>query len=131
MNNFLVPRNIMWTGIVLIALIGLIHLVESPEYFEATTYLGLLFLANFAGAIVAAVGIYRGSWSWGWGLGALIAASAFVGYVLSRTAGLPGFYEDEFLEPMGLLSLVVEALFMLLYIAGIRRAAIAPNRTAR
>src|SRR5215207_309573 len=99
-------------GVALISLVGLIHLIEAPEYFEAATYLGLLFLANFAGAIVAAVGIYRGSWNWGWGLGVLISASAFVGYILSRTVGLPGFYDDEFLEPMGVLSLVVEALFV-------------------
>ena len=118
-------------GVALISLVGLIHLIEAPEYFEAATYLGLLFLANFAGATVAAVGIYRGLWSWGWGLGILLAASAFLGYILSRTVGLPGFYEDEFFEPMGVLSLIVEALFVLLYVMTIRRGTMETTRAAR
>lgn len=92
----------------------MVHLIEAPEYFEDATYLGVLFLANFAGAILAAAGIYKGSWSWGWGLGAIVAAGAFAGYVISRTGGLPGLDETGFLEPMGILSLVVEGLFVFL-----------------
>ena len=42
---------------------------------------------------------------------------AFVGYVISRTVGLPGLpVEEEWLEPLGLLSLLVEALFVGLYL---------------
>src|SRR5215211_7925785 len=45
------------------------------------------------------------------------AAGAFAGYVISRTVGLPGLgVETEWLEPLGLLSLLVEALFMGLYV---------------
>ena len=37
----------------------------------------------------------------------------FVGYVISRTVGLPGLPAvEEWLEPLGLLSLLVEALFV-------------------
>ena len=121
-----------WVSISLIVLVGLIHLIEAPEYFEEASYLGLLFLANFAGTIVAAIGIYRGSRSWGWGLGILLAASAYLGYILSRTVGLPGFYEDEFFEPMGVLSLIVEALFVLQYaVMAIRRGTVQTTRAAR
>jgi hypothetical protein len=43
----------------------------------------------------------------------LVAGGAFVGYVISRTVGLPGLpVEEEWLEPLGLLSLLVEALFI-------------------
>ena len=38
----------------LIVALGLIHLLEAPEELEEATYLGLLFLANFGGAVVAA-----------------------------------------------------------------------------
>jgi len=44
----------VWAGILLIVALGLIHLLEAPEELEEATYLGLLFLANFGGAIVAA-----------------------------------------------------------------------------
>ena len=45
---------------VLILVAGSIHLLLTPEHFEEATYLGLLFVANFAGAALAAFGIYRG-----------------------------------------------------------------------
>jgi hypothetical protein len=84
---------------------------------EEGSYTGLLYLANFCGALTAAIGIYRGR-SWGWSLGALVAGGAFVAYVISRTVGLPGLpVEEEWLEPLGLLSLLVEALFVGLYLA--------------
>jgi hypothetical protein len=103
-------------GISLILIVGLIHLINSPGDLEEGSYTGVLYLANFAGAILAAVGIYRGR-SWSWGLGALVSVGAFAGYVISRTIGLPGFaVEEEWLEPLGLLSLLVEALFMGLYL---------------
>ena len=38
-------------GILLIVALGLIHLLEAPEELEEATYLGLLFLANFGGAV--------------------------------------------------------------------------------
>ena len=59
-------------GLILIA--GLIHLLLTPQHFAETAYLGALFLANFVGSVVAAVGIYRG-FRWGWALGALFAGA--------------------------------------------------------
>lgn len=64
------------------------------------------------GALVSAFGIYRGSRSWGWGLGAFVAGGAIIAYILSRTTGFLGFYDDEWLEPLGVASLVVEAAFL-------------------
>jgi hypothetical protein len=108
--------RLVGAGISLIIVVGLIHLIGAPEDLEEAPYQGLLFLANFFGAILAAIGIYRGR-TWGWGLGALVSVGAFVGYVISRTIGLPGLpVEEEWLEPLGLLSMVVEALFVGLFL---------------
>ena|SRR5215207_2842766 len=123
MNNFLVPRNIMLAGIVLVALIGLIHLVEAPEHFEVVTYVGLLFLVNAAASALSGYGIYRGA-EWGWALGALVAIGAFVAYIVSRAVGLPGvpgLKQEEFFEPLGIVSLIVEGLFVVLYATRISR----------
>lgn len=107
-----VPDGLVGAGISLIAIVGLIHLIDSPEDLEEGSYLGLLFLANFLGALTAAVGIYRGN-RWGWALGFLVAGGAFAGYVISRTVGLPGLpVEPDWLEPLGVLSLLVEGLFV-------------------
>ena len=99
-------------GISLIVVVGLIHLIDAPGDLQEAPYQGLLFLANFFGSLTAAIGIYRGR-TWGWSLGFLVAGGAFVGYVISRTVGLPGLpVEEEWLEPLGLLSLLVESLFV-------------------
>jgi hypothetical protein len=111
------PAGLVGAGITLIAVVGLIHLIDAPEDLEEGSYLGFLFLANFLGALVAAAGIYRG-YRWGWVIGLLVAGGAFAGYVISRTAGLPGLpAEEEWLEPLGVLSLVVETLFVGIFLA--------------
>ena len=78
--------------------------------------MGVGFVANFIGALVAAVGIYRDA-MWGWVLGALVAGGALVMYVVSRSVGLPGFEHavGRWSGPLGILSVVVEALFLAVF----------------
>lgn len=120
-------KNVKWAGIALIAITGFIHLFLAPEYFEEYGALyGAAFVLNFLGAAVAAVGIYRGERNWGWVLGAAIAAGAFVLYVTSMTVGLPGGVSEP-LEPVGLLSLIVESGLVLVF----AKAALGRTRSAR
>src|SRR5215217_1162601 len=88
-NRTIFPGKLAWAGASLIAAVGLIHLLKATEELEEATYLGLLFMANFGGAVVAAIGRYRG-YKRGWGRGAELAVGAFTGYVSSRTIVLPG-----------------------------------------
>jgi hypothetical protein len=76
-------------GVALIPLVGLIHLLVTPEYYGFVAYLGLLIFANFTGSMVSAVGIHQGR-VWGWLLGVVMAGGAFLAYIESRTLGLPG-----------------------------------------
>ena len=96
---------------------GLIHVVEAREAFGEATYKGLLFVANGLGALVAAAGMYRNQRGLGWVLGLLVAGGALVGYVASRTVGLPGLAAepDAWFEPMGVASLACEGLFVVLF----------------
>lgn len=109
------PTAPQGAAIALILVTGAIHFIDAPGSFGDATYKGLLFVANGIAAIVAAVGIYRGERSWGWGLGLLVAGGALVGYVISRTVGLPGLAPDVWLEPLGILSLVVEVSYVVLF----------------
>jgi hypothetical protein len=102
---------------------GLIHLDLAREAFGDAAYKGWLFVANGVGALVAAVGVYRDQPVLGWLLGAVMAGGALLGYVLSRTVGLPGLpaEPDAWLEPLGVVSLVCEGLFLLLFAVARRR----------
>lgn len=112
------PRKVARTGFWTIALVGAIHLLVIPEYFAEAAYVGLLFLANAVGAALSAYGIRRGA-GWGWTLGALISVASFVGYIAGRTVGMPGapgILEEGFFDPPGLVTLILEALFVALYL---------------
>ncbi len=106
-------RLALW-GAALMTFIALIHLVVIPEYAGFAAYLGVLFFANFAGSAASAIGIYRRAW-WGWPLGLLMAGGAFIMYIESRTIGLPGLNEG-WLDPPGVLSLILEATFVTLFL---------------
>ncbi len=112
-----IPRITLWFGIVLILTIGLIHGLDASDSFNEAAYKGWLFCANGVGALIAAYGIFHKQ-NWGWNLGLLIAAGSFIGYVASRTVGLPQIpaEPDAWLEPLGVASLIAEGLFMAVFI---------------
>jgi hypothetical protein len=111
-----ISKSEKWIGAFMILAIGLIHAVLAPGEFDETSYIGLMFGMCGVASVIAAIGIVRGEPLWGWGLGLLIAGGAFVGYILSRTVGLPGMEVEEWLNSLGILSLVLEISFVGLYL---------------
>lgn len=108
--------NLKYIGIAatLIALTGIIHFIDAPGSFDDATYKGVLFILNGIFALVAAYGVYRGK-TWGWLVGLAVAGGAFVMYIVSRTLGLPGIgVDDEWFEPLGVMSLIVEFTFVVM-----------------
>ena len=116
-TNMRRQRILRLATIVLIVVVGLTHLIGAPQHYRVAPYIGVGFVANFIGALVAAVGIYRDA-LWGWLLGALVAGGALVMYVVSRSVGMPGFEHavGRWSGPLGILSLVVEALFIAIFL---------------
>lgn len=112
-----VSQSMMWAGIALIILVGLIHVIDAPGSFEDAAYKGWLFYMNGVAALIAAVGIYRGDRRWGWGLGAGIAAISLLMYAASRSVGLPQIpaEPDAWLEPLGVAAVLSEVLFLGVY----------------
>ena len=92
--------------------IALIHVLQSPEAFEETLYLGLLFIGATVVAVALAAALTLGSDRGVWTATATLPALILLGYVLSRTTGLPDATNDvgEWDEPLGLASMVVESL---------------------
>ncbi|HEX2915220.1 MAG TPA: hypothetical protein VH186_30930 [Chloroflexia bacterium] len=114
-STFNTGNIVKWVGIITVLLTGLIHAIETPEHFEASAYIGILFILNVVGSIIAAVGIWQERFDWGWSLGLLITAGAFIMFIISRTVGLPDFHADEW-DLMGIASLVVEGIYTITYI---------------
>ncbi len=106
-------RLLKWFGAASIVVIGIIHFLLAPSEYEEAHYIGILFGANFLGAIIAAIGILRVN-TWGWVLGLLIAAVSLGAYVWSRTVGMPGMEVEEWFTPSGLVAMALEGLFILL-----------------
>ena len=115
MSGHPTPKALISAGVLLTVACGLIHLIGAPEHLQEATYIGVLFVINAAGSLLAAFGIYRDR-LWGWLLGALVAGGAFVMFMVSRLIGLPGYQEhvgmwigDSFGDQLGIPSLFVEA----------------------
>jgi hypothetical protein len=98
-------------GAGLLAATGALHLALAPEYLHEKAYIGMLFIVGGLTALTAAARLWRTDTRLAWGLGAAIAAGMAVGFVLSRTLGLPGFHETDW-ELSGLVSLLVELGFL-------------------
>ena len=112
-----------------LGLVALIHLILAPEYVSKAAYLGVLFVLGAVALGAFALRLWREDDVPSWLLGALTMAGMGVGFVLSRTVGLPGFHEGEW-ELSGIVSLVLEAGFVIaaaraLAPGGDRRPAIA------
>jgi hypothetical protein len=112
-NNLLV-----WLAIAAIVATGLIHFVEVPDNLAEVPYKGVLFALNGLGSMLAAFLIFRSD-PRGWQLGIAVAFSAALGYVLSRTIGLPLLpaEPDAWFEPLGIASLLVEVAFLSIVVA--------------
>jgi threonine/homoserine efflux transporter RhtA len=97
--------------IVGLAATAYIHLKEMSSKFAEVPYLGVGYAFIAAGcfaAIAMVVARYKG----GWYLGGATAAATFIGFVLTRTVGLPGSTDDigNWSEPIAQQSLVAEGL---------------------
>jgi hypothetical protein len=93
-----------------LAAIAVIHLIDSIGKFHETRYLFWMYVALMVGSsILAGLALFTRARSV-FLAGAALAASAAVGYVLSRTTGLPSASDDigNWTEPLGLASLFVE-----------------------
>ena len=109
-------KLVLWLGIIAILATGIIHFIEAPGAFSEGTYEAWLFSLNGLAAMIIAIGMYLKK-PWGWNLGLVLAAATIALYVMSRTIGLPGLdpEPEEWLEPLGVASLIVEGLFIILF----------------
>jgi hypothetical protein len=104
-----VSRTVAIAGLMGVAVI---HVLQLPDAFSETFYLGLLFVGAVVGAVLVAAALTRMSSRDVWTAAAALPALILLGYLLSRTTGLPDATNDvgEWDEPLGLVSMVAEGL---------------------
>ncbi|HCO04026.1 MAG TPA: hypothetical protein DIT48_11825 [Actinobacteria bacterium] len=103
-------------GIVLLLGVALIHLLDAVAKFQETRYVFWLYIALMLASLVVAVVLLRTDSRLAWTLVVLASGATIVGFILSRTTGLPGAKDDigNWAEPLGMASLFVEGAAFLL-----------------
>jgi len=116
-------------GLVLLAGIAWIHFQGIPDKLGETAYLGWSYILLVAGCAAAGAWLLSDRWRAGYVLGLVISAGAIIAYVLTRSIGLPHATGDigNWAEPVGVVSLLLEAIFVVLALTQLRRT---PTRDA-
>lgn len=92
----------------LLAATGALHLILAPEYLGEQAYIGVLFILGGLVSLALALRLWNHADAETWIASAAVAGGMAVGFVLSRTIGLPGFHEGEW-ELSGIVSVLLEA----------------------
>ncbi len=110
-------------GVVGFTALALIHLLDLQGKLQETPYLGVAYIGLIVGLMAAVPLLIRGDVRKGWLLGGGLAAATLVGYAVNRTIGMPSANGDigNWLEPLGLASVFVEACVTLLAVSELAR----------
>ncbi len=125
-------KALKWFSMALIVQVGLIHLYQAPGEFGFSRFLGVVYAIIFIAALISALRILADE-AWGWTLGAMVAVGSAALFAWSIAAGSSGAAQDNLLDPLGMIALVVDIAFMLLFVlhmAGSRGAVLSPPALA-
>jgi hypothetical protein len=99
--------------------IAIVHLIDSVGAYSETRYIFWLYVALIVGCVAqSAILLFaqRVHGAIAWSAVVVLGVAPLVGYVLSRSTGLPADSGDigDWSEPLGLVSMFVEALVIVL-----------------
>ncbi|MFV5996513.1 hypothetical protein ACNPQM_29955 [Streptomyces sp. NPDC056231] len=101
---------------------AVIHLSLVPSHLTEMPYIGILFLVGSVVMLGVAAGLVLQKQPLGvWLIGAATSIVMIIGFLLSRTVGLPDYREAGWEPPYGVLSLVVEGIFVLTFLAWLKK----------
>jgi hypothetical protein len=105
-------RDGITRGVAVVGLAGvaLIHLIDTPGKFTEVPYMGWMYVGLILSCLVVAGLLIRHGDRRAWALTLALPAMVLVGFVLSRTTGLPQATDDvgNWGEPLGIASMFVE-----------------------
>ena len=114
-----------WLGVMLLAGIALVHFLGIPDKLGETPYMGWMYILLVAGCAAAGAWLLSNQVRARYLLGLIISLGAIVFYTLTRTTGLPKATGDigNWAEPAGIISLLLEAAFVVIAFGQLRRLA--------
>jgi hypothetical protein len=115
-----VRRSVRVTALVAAFYVAGVHLGLAEQRYNQAHYVGALFVVGALGLLVGAA-IAAGGDSFGrpvvwaaWSLGAIVCVGMFVGFLLSRTVGLPGYHRSDW-PPEQVIALALEAVYLVTF----------------
>ncbi len=98
-------------GFVGLLAIALIHLLDVIGKISETPYLGVMYIALMIASVLVAFALLHSGSPRVWAAGGMLAAVTLIGFVVSRTIGLPSATSDigNWSENLGLASMFIEA----------------------
>lgn len=101
-------RSITALGLLAIAII---HILDLPSKWNEVRYLGVGYVGVIIVSLVLVERIVMKKDVIDYYLAAALSGSVLAGFIMTRTVGMPGALDDigNWLEPVGLVSIVVEA----------------------
>lgn len=93
-----------------LAAIAAIHILDLPGKFAETPYLAVFCIALITASFVVMERLFVARSQRDFVAAGVLSAAVLAGFIINRTVGMPGAMDDigNWLEPLGLLSLVVE-----------------------
>jgi hypothetical protein len=120
-------------GLALVA--GLAHVPVTPEHLREAPYIGVMFIVLTTACILLAAALLIVDSVLVWTTLGVTTMVAVVAYAISRTVGLPLMADDvgNWLEPLGIVSVVAETAVSALALVAVRRTRRTPSpwRAAR
>lgn len=114
------PPEVILRGVAVCCAVGntVLHGLLVSDHLEEKFYIGVLFAIGSAiMLVVAAALVTTKRLPAAWLTGTLVSLGMIVGFLLSRTVGLPyGYYEPGWELPYGPLTLLVEGLFVMAFL---------------
>lgn len=98
---------------------GCVHLALVPSYANEAMYLGALFVIAGLSALAVGVQLWRYGDRSAWWAGVILCTGMVVGFVVSRTVGLPA-YKAAGVDPAAVFSLAAESGFLFLALVSLR-----------
>jgi hypothetical protein len=122
------PRAVAVVGLLGV---GLIHLLDSIGKYSESPYIFWMYVGLILGTIAVSGALMHRETRLAWGAAGALPLLALIGFVLSRTTGLPSATGDigNWKEPLGLASMFVEV--CLVALAGYRLVMLSAAREPR